>query len=270
MSVSTTKILFAAASLSVGASMMLTAGGCANALSYAKDDRATGMSLYNDGNYVEATAAFSNATRQDPRDFRSYYYEGASYEAQHKYQQAISCYRASLDEMPLTLDGKNSPEFRNKTIDSLATAIAHSESHGIETAALEKKCAGKASVEDQWLLAKVYRYTGDADAAIDAYTKAILIEPDNFTIAKEAGLYEAALGQAERAQFALKKAHAADGSDAQVNDALRDLGVAVAQPSRTTRDLSIAPSTGSGPAWDASHVHTDASEASSVQTPRTN
>ena len=150
------KYLFVAAGLALGASAMLTTAGCADALSYAKDDRATGMSLYNDGNYLEATAAFANATRQDPRDFKSYYYEGASYEAQHKYQQAISCYRACLDEMPLTLEGKNSPDFRNKTIDSLATAIAHSESHGIETAALEKKCDGKASVEDQWLLAKVY------------------------------------------------------------------------------------------------------------------
>lgn len=268
MSVSVSKCIVRFVQVAAGVSLALSVAGCANALSYAKDDRSTGMGLYNDGNYVEATAAFSNATRQNPRDYQSFYYEGASYEAQHKYQQAISCYRSCLDVMPLTLDGKNAPEFRAKTIDSLATAIAHSASHGVETVALENKCAGKASVEDQWLLAKVYRYTGDADAAIDAYTKAILIDPNNFTIAKEAGLYESSLGQTSRAQFALKKAHAANPGDTQVSDALRDMGVATSSQPRSSRDLSITPVAAPGPAWDPTKVHTDASEASSVQTPR--
>ena len=219
--------------------LSLNAGGCADALTYAKDANAKGMELYNQGNYVEAAAAFNDATRQDPRDYKSYYFEGSSYEATHQYQRAIGSYRACLDEMPLTLEGSNNKPFRYRVLDALATSIAHSESHGIETAKLEKKAAGKASVEDQWLLAKVYRYTGDADAAIEAYNKAVLIDPEFFPVAKEAGLYEASLGQSDRAIFALKKAYAVNPDDTEVNDALKTLGVVPGAETHETRDYAM-------------------------------
>lgn len=269
MSISVSKCILIGSQLALGASMAMCMAGCADALSYSKEDRAAGMTMYNNGNYVEATAAFTNAARQDPRDFKSYYYEGACYAARQDYEQAIAAYRTCLAVMPLTLEGKNSPNFRNKAIDALATSIAHSQSHGIETAALEKKCATTPSAQNQWLLAKVYRYTGDADSAIVAYNKAILIDPNNFAIAKEAGLYELALGQTNRAEFALNKAHEDDPADAQVNDALRGLGVPTSAQPGTSSDLSSLPaSTNTGPAWDPNKVHTDAAQASQVQTPR--
>jgi tetratricopeptide (TPR) repeat protein len=232
------KSVLVAAQAVLASSLLIGAvGGCADALTYAKDASKQGMGLYNQGNYPEAAASFANATRQNPQDYRSYYYMGASYQNMHDYQQAISAYRSCLDVMPLTLEGKNDTPFHNRTIDALATAISKSQSQGVETVALEKKCAGKGLVEDQWLLAKIYRYTGDADAAIDAYNKAVLIDPSNFTIAKEAGLYEAGLGQAPRATFALKKAYAVNPDDQQVNAALRSLGVTGSSP-RDQRDLA--------------------------------
>jgi len=227
-------IVLVAANAIVASSLLVSSTGCADSLTFAKDARRDGMSLYNEGNYTEAVGAFANATRQDPRDYKSYYYLGASYQAQHQYQQATSAYRSCLDVMPMTLDGKNDTQFRYRTIDALATALAKSETQGVETVALEQKCAGKANVEDQWLLAKIYRYTGDADAAIDAYNKAVLIAPNNFAIAKEAGLYQQGLGQNERATFALKRAYAINQNDEQVNDGLRRLGVVVASSSSSS------------------------------------
>ncbi len=265
---SVSKYALLAANALLASSLLIGATGCADALTYAKDARREGMGLYNEGNYTEAAATFANATRQDPRDYKSYYFMGASYEAQHQYQQAISSYRSCLDVMPLTLEGKNDRSFRYRAIDSLATSISKSESRGVETVSLEQKTNGTASVEDQWLLAKVYRYSGDADAAIDAYNKAVLIDPSNFTIAKEAGLYEQSLGQNERATFALKKAYAANPNDEQVNDGLRRLGVVLGPSIKDERDLAQPPlPRGPLPEWDATRNRT-AGEGATVQTPR--
>jgi tetratricopeptide (TPR) repeat protein len=262
-------ILLAAANAVVASSLLIGGAGCADALTYAKDARRDGMALYNEGNYTEATAAFANATRQDPRDYRSYYYLGASHEAEHEYQEAISAYRSCIDVMPLTLEGKNNTPFRYRAIDSLATAISKSQSQHEETTSLEQKCAGKANVEDQWLLAKVYRYTGDADAAIEAYNKAVRIDPDNFTIAKEAGLYEQSLGQTQGATYALKKAYAINPNDQQVNDALRNQGVVVGPSLKDERDLAQpAIPRGPLPEWNASRSNTAPAESPTVQTPR--
>jgi tetratricopeptide (TPR) repeat protein len=211
-------------------SVVLIGGfGCAGAetLTYAKDAAREGMSLYQQGDYVDASAAFASATRQNPRDYPSYYYQGECYQAMGSLQQAISCYRACLEIMPMTLEGKQDLCMRYKTMDALATVISKSNTCSDEIAAMEKKCAGKASVDDQWMLAKVYRCSGDADAAVEAYNKAVLIDPSRFEITKEAGLYEAALGQNDRAAFTLKKAYAVKSDDQQVNDALRKLGVVV-------------------------------------------
>src|SRR5207244_249011 len=111
--------------------------GCADTLSYASDSRKTGLAHYQQGEYTEAAGSFRNAVRQDPRDYRSFYYMGQSYDAIKAYQQAINAYRSSLDVMPLTLEGQNAKQFRLKALDSLATSIGKSSSHGIETATLE-------------------------------------------------------------------------------------------------------------------------------------
>jgi tetratricopeptide (TPR) repeat protein len=261
------KVLLVLANAALAGSLMFAGSGCGDALIYAKETRGQGMALYNDGNYGDAAATFANATRQDPRDYRSYYYMGASYEAQSAYQQAISAYRSCLDVMPLTLEGKNNIAFRYHTIDSLATAMSKSSTHGDEAVALEQKIKGRPSVEEQWLLAKLYRYSGDADAAVDAYNKVVLIAPDNFTIAKEAGLYETELGQTNRATFALKKAFAVNPDDQEVNDALRKLGV-VGITRANESDLSQpAMPMSQGAPWDA-NPRPAVGESATVQTPR--
>lgn len=209
-------------------SSIIVAGyGCAGSesLTYAKDAARQGMSLYQDGDYVDASAAFSSATRQNPRDYPSYFYLGQCYQAMGSVQQSISAYRSCLEIMPMTLEGKRDLAMQYKTMDVLALMISKSATCNDEISSMERKCEGKASVDDQWMLAKIYRYSGDADAAVEAYNKAVLIDPTRFEITKEAGLYEAVLGQNDRAAFTLKKAYAVKSDDQQVNDALHRLGV---------------------------------------------
>lgn len=207
-------------------SSILVAGfGCADTMTYAKDAKRDGMSLYDQADYLDASVAFQSATRQNPRDYMSFYYLGLCYQALGSDQEAISAYRSCMDVMPLTLAGKEDLGMHYKVMDALAMATAKSATCTQETTEMEAKCAGRALVEDQWMLAKIYRYSGDADAAIEAYNKAVLIDPSRFDIAKEAGLYEAALGQNDKAALTLKKAYAVKNDDDQVNDALHRLGV---------------------------------------------
>ena len=65
---------------------------------------------------------------------------------------------------------------------------------------VEQNAKNGQSAELYWLLAKIYRNRGDADLALDAYNRAALIEPKNFYIQKDHGLYLEQLGQAKRAE----------------------------------------------------------------------
>jgi tetratricopeptide (TPR) repeat protein len=209
----------------VVASILVAGFGCADSVTFAKDANHEGMNLYGQSDYVDAAVAFKSATRQNPRDYMSYYYLGKCYEAMGSQQEAISAYRSCMDVMPLSLAGKQDLGMKYKTMDALAMAIAKSGTVAQETADMEARCAGQPLVDDEWLLAKVYRFSGDADAAVEAYNKAVLIDPTRFDIAKEAGLYEAALGQNDKAALTLKKAYAIKSDDDEVNDALHKLGV---------------------------------------------
>ncbi len=222
------------------AAALLAAAGCAGpeVFTYAKDARAQGLADYNTGDYVNAAAAFANATRQDPRDYQSFYYLGASHQATGDYQQAIGAYRSSLDVAPLTLAGKQDVGLHYRTRDGLAQCIAKSGTSSDEETTLEKQVAAHPDVDDQWMLAKIYRYAGQADEAVEAYSKAVLLDPGRFDVTKEAGLYEEGLKQNDRAAFSLKKAYADNPNDDEVNAALRRLGVVVGPSLMDERNLS--------------------------------
>ena len=83
---------------------------------------------------------------------------------------------------------------------------------------------GKRPAEDAWLRAKVHRYSGDADAALEAYTQASLQDPNDFYIAKDYGLYLEELGQAQTADVQLRRAYRMNSRDQEVAAALTRLG----------------------------------------------
>lgn len=203
----------------------LFAVGCQDVLTYSDKSRANGVELYNRQSYPEAAGAFNTAIRQNPRDYKSFYYLGCSYESMRQMQQAIGAYRAGLDVMNTTLEGKEDTEFRVKLINGLAGAIAKSDVRDIETNSAEADAKQKADGFSYLLLAKIHAFRGDADSAIEAFNHASMLEPNNFHIAKEYGLYLDSIGQTDRAEVPLRRAYALDPTDDQVNQALRHTGV---------------------------------------------
>jgi len=222
--------------------VMVAVGGCAtDIITNGKESRDEGIKLYNDGNYADAAGAFRNAVRTDPRDFRSQYYLGASFEQMKQFHQAVQAYKATLDVMGQSLAGREDKAFRVRVMDSLAAAITKAEDPGAEITVLEQRAKTTNNVEDMFLLAKVMRYTQDADGAVMWYTKAMLLEPKNFAIAKDAGLYFEQLGQTPRAEHALKRANSLNPNDDQVVAALRRIGVVPGLTVRPVEQTPVAP-----------------------------
>lgn len=223
----------------------LFGSGCADVVTFAKDSRQKGIQQYAEGNYQDAAGSFQNAIRQDPRDFRSHYYLGESYAQQGAYQQAINSYQSSLEVLDLSLVAQTEEghQFRHQVIDGLAKAIAKGH---LSTTNPTLPAPGKRPAEDALLRAKVARYGGDPDAAVQTYAEAANLDPRDFYIAKEAGLYLEELGQTRQADQVLRRAYAINPNDEQVASALRRLGI-VPGPSLKERNALATPPVPLGP-----------------------
>jgi len=202
--------------------------GCATSdfITYSRDAERQGIERYNDGQYTEAAGSFRNAIRQEPRRYPSHYYLGASYFQLGQYQQAIQSYKSALDTMQTTHEGRaDEDNLRPRILDGLAMAIARSTDRDVELSLFEKRISGRPAAEDYLIIAKIHRYSGDADSAIDAYNHATLLNPADASISREYGLYLEQLGQTDKAEIPLRKAYQASPNDTEVADALRRIGV---------------------------------------------
>jgi tetratricopeptide (TPR) repeat protein len=219
--------------------------GCADMVTFSKDSRQKGVQQYAEGNYQDAAGAFQNAIRQDPRDFRSHYYLAESYAQQGAYQQAINSYQSSLEVLDLSLiaQSEEGHQFRHQVIDGLAKSVAKAHQR-TENPTLP--APGKRPAEDALLRAKVARYGGDPDAAVQIYAEAAALDGRDFYIAKEAGLYLEELGQTQQANQVLRRAYAINSNDEQVAAALRRIGV-VPGPSLKDRNALANPAVPKGP-----------------------
>ena len=251
----------------VVAALAVAVTGCADALTYSRDSRESGIKLYNQGQYDLAAGSFQNAVKQNPRDFESFYWLGVSYDAAKNYQQAISAYRSSLDVQQLTLDGRHDKSFRRRTLDGLAIAISKSSGRSNEIQQIIDKTSGRESVEDALLLAKVFRYSGDADSAIDAYNRAVLLDPADVQVSREAGLYFEQIGKAQTAEPLLKRAYNNNSSDVEVASALRRIGI-VPGPSLKNEDQMAKPLIPRGPIPEIDLSRAGSSNSTQAQTPR--
>jgi tetratricopeptide (TPR) repeat protein len=221
----------------LGSSVLSTVGCQQDSGAFADNSRKQGIKLYKDGNYADAAGSFQNAVRQDARDYESWYYLGVSYDALKSYQQSIQAFRSALDTMNTTMEGRRNKAFRAKVIDGLAITIAKSNTRQIETDAIRARANGRETAEDFLILAKVNRYSQDADAAIEAYNRAVLLEPNNYPITKEYGLYLDQLGQAQKAEPLLRRAYQMNAKDEDVIAALRRIGV-IPGPSLLDKDYA--------------------------------
>ncbi len=221
----------------------LGCGGTSEMMTYSREARQKGLKQYAVRDYENAAGSFRSATRQDPRDYKSFYYLGACYDAIGSYQQAAQAYQASLKVMDVTLEGRSDKPFRAKTIDGLAIAVAKGHDR---TAEIALPHPAKRPAEDAWLRAKVNRYTGDADAALEAYTQAALQDPADFYIAKDYGLYLEELGQSRPADAQLRRAYRMDPSDKDIAAALARIGT-VPGPALKERQELAKPAIPQGP-----------------------
>lgn len=209
----------------VAALVLVGAGlfGCnSDVISYNRQFREQGMQQYGKAAYADAASSFANAVRQEPGDYTSRFYLGVCEEQMGKLQQAIQQYRTTLEVMTRSLEGKGDLPFRGKVVNQLASAIARQPDRSGDLAALER---APRSAENSFILAKVYRQTGDADNALSRFEQAQQIDPRNAEIAKEYGLYLEQLGQTQRADGQLRRAYALNSRDEQVAAALRRLGI---------------------------------------------
>jgi tetratricopeptide (TPR) repeat protein len=228
--------------------LLLLLTGCSNdMITHSKDFHEKGMRLLADKSYPEASGAFREAVRQEPRDFRSHYYLGICYEQMQEYGQAIKCYRTGLSVMGTHLEGIEDKEFRPKLLDALAMAVAKHDPRDVELNAIESQARVSNRPEDLFLLAKVHRYRGDADSAVTAYRQANLGDPKNFLIAKDFGLYLLELNQIPAARSCLISAYRLNQNDAQVNDGLRRIDGVEPGPSLKAEDQLVQPVIPKGP-----------------------
>jgi Flp pilus assembly protein TadD len=214
--------------------MALAVGGCADVTVNTIAARNTAIAQYNNGQYAEAAGTCRTTLRQSPEDYGSHYFLGASLAKLGQYEQAIEQYKTTLVIMSNDLVGKDDRRFRLQCLNSLADAMVKSKDQDVQSALVP----GAPPAESQFLMAKIDRGLGDADAAIEAYSQASLMAPNDFEIAKEGGLYLLQLSQESRARSELRRAYALNSKDEQVASALRRLGVVPGPSLKDEKDIA--------------------------------
>lgn len=213
------------------AGLLVVAGtGCSDVIGRSHVSREAGMKAFDAADYEQAAAAFMDATRQNPRDYKSFYMAGQCYEKLNLEQKTIFSYKSGLNAMQATEIGRGDEEFKGKIIDALSSYLARAASRESEIEALIQSAQRldvppQRAAQDWVVLAKVYANLGDADNAIDAYNRASLLAPSDFNLAKTYGLYLESLAQPRRAEPYLIRAYQLNPEDVEVARALRRIGV---------------------------------------------
>ena len=228
-------------SLLIGIGLSALIAGCADVTQSSNHSRRAGLKHYANGEFVDAAGAFRNAVKIDPRDYKSHYYLGASYDAVKSYQLAMQAYRSALDVQAVTMEGRADKAFRARILDALALSIAKG---GDRTFGIDEAAAAGAKVtqsEQKFIQAKVYRYLDDPDSALAHYQQAALLDSGNFYVLREYGLYLEKLKQDAMATPVLRRAYAINSRDKDVNAALERLGTVTGPSLKDEKDLVDTP-----------------------------
>ena len=190
--------------------------------------RIEGVQLYNRGDYENAMGAFRNAVRQDPRDYRGQYYLGLTYERMNNFQQAIQAYKSALKVMRESPAGREDVDFRQIIMNTLASAVRKGDTNNLEQQLLAQHAANmkldaRERAESYFMLAKFERYRRDADSALLAYFKGSELDPDDFWLQKEAGLYMLQMGKGNQAVKPIQRAAKMNSRDPEIAAAMAQL-----------------------------------------------
>jgi tetratricopeptide (TPR) repeat protein len=225
---------------------VVIASGCGELITYSFKSRRAGIEAYEQQRYEDAAGAFRNATQQNPRDYISFYYLGKIFQSTGRQQQALQSFKTAVEVMPVTLEGKQDETFRMTVIDALAECVNQAPSREQEVAALEDSANTSQRANDWFVVARTHAMTGDADSAIDAYSRAVLAGPKDKQITRSYALYLEKIGQTRRAEPVLRRAYQLNPQDAEVADALRRVGV-VPGPSLLEEQKLVQPIVPKGP-----------------------
>jgi len=192
---------------------------------FSAQQRAKGIGFYDQQNIEMATGAFRDAVRQNPRDYVSFYYLGKIYSQTGKEQLASQSFRTALKVKSETDEGRSDLTMDTPITDAAAEFTAKAASRDAEIAAWEQQAQTSRRAIDWLVVAKTYANSGDADNAIAAYDRAMMLDPNNTHVMRAFGLYLEKIGQKQRADPVLRRAYQLNPEDAQINAALRRLGV---------------------------------------------
>jgi tetratricopeptide (TPR) repeat protein len=226
MKFQTIRIVRGIAAASAAGMLFLSLTACnSDMLTYAQDAKRAGMQQYNDGKYADATGSFKNAARQDPRDAETEYWLALSFEQTGDYHQAINSYKTCLGLMPHPNTATYNPALHDNAFERLARVVAATDTSGTETDLIVKTASDNKSAVDYQLLGRIFRYRSDADTAMEDYRQGTHLDPNNFAIAKELGIYLESLGQNQEASSVLRDAYRLNQNDKDLNGALERIGM---------------------------------------------
>ena len=129
-----------------------------------------GESFYINGNYEEALKCFRKTLKLDGKNITALKYQGMILQIQEKHQKALK----SLEEaLKIRADD---PE----TLYYLAVSLYHTGNYQESKKTAEKLIKIRCDWDDAWcILAMALEVISEEDGAIDAYTKALEINPLN-------------------------------------------------------------------------------------------
>ncbi|HTW94924.1 MAG TPA: tetratricopeptide repeat protein [Tepidisphaeraceae bacterium] len=207
--------------LSAGLLGSLLLMGCGtDMLTYSHDYQHEGLKEYNNGDYVDAIGAFTAASKQDPADYQTQYWLGQCYEQTGAYTHAVLSYRLCLTLIQQSPRGRMDVQTHTEAFDDLANLIGRNDNAEAEIDSLTSEASTTKSAEDYHLLGRIFTIRGDPDSALDNYRHAIILDPDNFALNKEFGLYLLKMNQTQEAQQVLQHAHDLNPDDSEVNQSL--------------------------------------------------
>lgn len=245
---------------------VLFGAGCAEVITYSNQSNEHGEKLLAAGKYEDAAGAFANATEQNPRHYKAFFNLGQTYEKMGREQQALQAYRTALDVMPTTDSGKKDFATRDQIVSALAKCVATSASKDAEIEAIRQRAERSTQAIDWYVLGRTYAELGDADNALDAYDRALLAAGSTESgVVKDYGLYLVQVNQNKRAEVVLRKAYQLNQQDAEVNAALRKIGV-VPGPSLLEPDQLSRPFIPKGPLPELEIQLKDSSDSASTGT----
>jgi len=214
--------------------LILTAGGCTEVMTNTRVDREHAIKMYNDGNYADAAGALREGVRHNPADLQTHYYLALSLDRLGAFDEAIQQYRTTLKLMENSLEGRDSPEMRKRVLEQLADCVTKAHDSDPSTAMLHDGT----TAEDQYLRAKIESKLGDADAALEAYRRSLLLDNQQQEVRRDYGLYLAQLGQTDQARTELKRAYSMNPNDVKTAAGLRKVGIVPGPSLRDESDMA--------------------------------